>query len=207
MLLLSGDLDADEPRQPNDLDFDPRGQGSTFQSQHATCEAIRHFSCEGNLYSTVFFEAFFLATGLFSNLSNNGSVILRQSGIGHSTQLEEMIFQILLKTIIGRIPSSDAPRFSNLCVSLAFLWVSDLLVSPPPIQEMRLLQDDSIISKAYLSYLLPANVMKCFASSGLCVIVVWVPRLQCSHQRQLQLTLFVSACVQRSRFKIDTFMD
>lgn len=152
-------------------------------------------------------KLFFLATGLFSNLSNNGSVILRQFGIGHSTQLEEMIFQILLKTIIGRIPSSDAPRFWNLCVSLAFLWVSDLLVSPPPIQEIRLLQDDSIISKAYLSYLLPANVMKCFASSGLCVIVVWVPRLQCSHQRQLQLTLFVSACVQRSRFKIDTFMD
>lgn len=30
MLLLSGDLDADEPRQPNDLDFDPRGQGSAF---------------------------------------------------------------------------------------------------------------------------------------------------------------------------------
>lgn len=139
VLLLSGDLDADEPRQPNDLDFDPRGQGSAFQSQHATCEAIRHFSCEGKLYS-VFFEVFFLcATGLFSNLSNNGSVILRQSGIGHSTQLEEMIFQILLKTIIGIIPSSDAPRFWNLCVSLAFLWVSDLLVSPPLIQEIRLL--------------------------------------------------------------------
>ena len=116
MLLLSGDLDADEPRQPNDLDFDPRGQGSAFWSQHAPCEAIRHFSCEGKLYSA-YFEAFFLATGLFSNLSNNGSVILRQSGIGHSTQLEEMIFQSFWKL------SSEESHHRMRRGSQTFAWV------------------------------------------------------------------------------------